>query len=259
VIERADRGPERLLEDLPRLAAEASFAFACHPGVDCFGDCCAGLDLVLSPYDVLRLRRALGLSGRAFLARHAQVTFAGDTGMPIVRLAMSDAPGEPCPFLGARGCTVYAERPSPCRIYPLGRGTRLDENGARVETYVLVREPHCRGFAQARSWTPRTWSADQGLAEYDAANDAFMILLAGLGDSGRRLSVDDQREALHALYRPDDFAPFQDGSAWAALAVSPGQRERLAADEGARLELALRWLAQRWRLCHKGAPAGGSP
>ena len=50
---------EELQPEISPIAAEAPLCFACHPKVPCFNECCRELDLALSPYDVLRLRRAL--------------------------------------------------------------------------------------------------------------------------------------------------------------------------------------------------------
>ena len=40
------------------------FRFACHPGVVCFTECCRDLKLLLTPYDVIRLKNRLGLQFR---------------------------------------------------------------------------------------------------------------------------------------------------------------------------------------------------
>ena len=60
------------LDALPALGADDRLGFACHPGVPCFNACCRDLDLLLYPYDVLRLRRALGLDSPGFLSRHGR-------------------------------------------------------------------------------------------------------------------------------------------------------------------------------------------
>ncbi len=46
---------------------DTPFRFACNPGVACFNECCRDLNQFLTPYDVLRLKRGLGLSSRQFL------------------------------------------------------------------------------------------------------------------------------------------------------------------------------------------------
>ena len=44
------------------LAPESSFCFHCHPGLACFNQCCREATIILSPYDILRLSRRLGLT-----------------------------------------------------------------------------------------------------------------------------------------------------------------------------------------------------
>ena len=49
-------------------------------------------------------------------------------------------------FLGERGCTVHADRPLVCRLYPLGR--HIDEHGA--ESFYHL-EPHPQTEGGSRS------------------------------------------------------------------------------------------------------------
>ncbi|MFH0789406.1 MAG: YkgJ family cysteine cluster protein, partial [Pseudomonadota bacterium] len=44
-----------------------SFSFACHPGVSCFTECCRDLNCVLTPYDLLRLKKSLGMTSSDLL------------------------------------------------------------------------------------------------------------------------------------------------------------------------------------------------
>ncbi len=97
-----------------------TFRFSCHPGVSCFGACCSDLTLMLLPYDVLRLRRRLGLGSREFLDTYTE-TLEGDGGVPRVQLRMGDDEQRSCPFVDDGACTVYEDRPGACRMFPLGR------------------------------------------------------------------------------------------------------------------------------------------
>ena len=105
----------------PASMAVRSFTFACHPGVPCFTDCCRMLELALTPYDVLRLRKATGLTSRELLENY--IITEQDPGEPFPRfyLTMVDDGRASCVFVSPQGCTVYPHRPSACRAYPLGR------------------------------------------------------------------------------------------------------------------------------------------
>jgi uncharacterized protein len=158
---------------------EQTFQFACHCGVPCFNDCCRDLNQALSPYDVLRLRKHLGLSWQDFLRRYAEVHIGPATGLPVVSLRFSDAADRSCPFVTDKGCRVYDARPTSCRLYPLARALRRSrEDGSLSVHYALLRESHCRGFEQSQSQTVEQWIASQGMAEGLAVNDDLMVLIA---------------------------------------------------------------------------------
>jgi hypothetical protein len=53
------------------------FRFACHKDLPCFTACCANLDLVLTPYDVIRLRTRLGLPSEDFLKKYTNTSIEG--------------------------------------------------------------------------------------------------------------------------------------------------------------------------------------
>jgi Fe-S-cluster containining protein len=191
------------LNDLPALEEGGTFDFGCHPGISCFNACCADLDLRLSPYDVLRLREALGLSSAAFMSRHGRVGIEENSGLPLVFLRMRDDRKRPCPFVSGEGCVVYPDRPGACRMYPLGRGTSLQSSDPR---YVVVREEHCRGFESDNTWTAAGWLEDQGLGEYVRFDDQTMGLYGRVRELGVQLDRDQTGMILFALYHLDDFA-----------------------------------------------------
>ena len=62
---------EKILKDSPRLGPDDRFEFGCHPGVSCFNRCCGDVNIFLSPYDVLRMKKRLGMTSSDFLEKHA--------------------------------------------------------------------------------------------------------------------------------------------------------------------------------------------
>ena len=50
------------LADKRRLEATESFCFGCRSDLPCFTRCCADINILLTPVDVLRLSRRLGIS-----------------------------------------------------------------------------------------------------------------------------------------------------------------------------------------------------
>jgi len=185
------------------------FRFACHPGVSCFTNCCADLNLTLTPYDVLRLKTALGVPSGQFLERYAGDEIRYNSGLPAVGLKMGDDAKRQCPFLSPTGCSVYADRPGACRLYPVGRAARYAGNTLQEE-YFLVKESHCLGFGEAREWTLQQWLADQGLEDYDEMNALWMGIncdVAG-GPSLAPVTGDKLKMYFMACYNLDQFQRF---------------------------------------------------
>jgi Fe-S-cluster containining protein len=166
------------------LAPESSFGFHCHPGLACFNQCCREATIILSPYDILRLSRKLGLSTGEFLKRHTRREEEACTRLPLV-LIKPTRPGG-CPFLGEGGCTVYVDRPAACRLFPLTQGSELTPQGV-VDHHFLRRLNYCQGFAGERQWSVAAWQADQGFGEYDQPRRAWLHLLLKQGQPGRIL------------------------------------------------------------------------
>ncbi|HSH12688.1 MAG TPA: YkgJ family cysteine cluster protein, partial [Desulfurivibrionaceae bacterium] len=190
--------PSTRVKNLDR---DEPFAFRCGPDLLCFTDCCRQLDLALSPYDLLRLRRTLGTSGAEFLDRYAVIEKNDEDAFPQVYLGMVDDGLASCPFVSVRGCTVYADRPGACRTYPLGRGARLGQDGKPDDFYVVLNEAHCLGFAEKSPQTVITWLADQELANYNEFNDLTMrILHHPRVRAGYRPSGAQQERYLEVLY-----------------------------------------------------------
>lgn len=235
---------QEFLQSLPEVGENEAFEFACHPQVRCFGHCCGDLNLMLPPYDALRLRANLGEHSKDFIGKRCTLLNAPDTGFPLLRLNMSDGEGKPCTFVDAQGgCGVYPDRPAACRMYPLGKATRLAEDGSLETRYFVVQEPHCKGFEESTTWTPASWQADQGLEGHNLYNDRFAALMGRQKAAGHPV---DQRHAsmvFLALYQPDRFQEYlRDVGALGRLDLTDEQREQILADEFAALDFAFGWL-----------------
>lgn len=199
-----DDKSRELLESLPQLAADERFSFDCGPQQPCFNRCCAELTLPLTPYDVLRLRRQLGMESEEFLRVFTAMRSVPDTGLPLPLLRMLESPDAPCPFVTPGGCSVYEDRPGACRCYPLGRGARLGREGI-AERFFLVREEHCRGFDCGSSRTPAQWLENQGMRPYTASNDRYMRLMSLVRATGKPLEPRLATMSILCLYQLDKF------------------------------------------------------
>ena len=65
---------EKILTDSPRLGPDDRFKFACRPGISCFNMCCGDVNIFLSPYDVLRMKKRLGMKSGDFLEKYTLMT-----------------------------------------------------------------------------------------------------------------------------------------------------------------------------------------
>lgn len=237
---------QEFLDRHQELGPGQSFCFACHPGVPCFNACCSALDLMLTPYDALRLRRTTGQSSREFLHLFATLLAMPDVGLPMLHMRMLDDARRKCPFQRETGCAVYQDRPSACRTYPLGRATQPGAEGTQERVFVL-REPHCRGFEAGRDFGAQAWMQDQGLLPYNAANDRYMALAADLrrfvAGGGAPLGPKQTGMAGLALYQPDEFQVFlRQSGLMDRLDLAEERRQAVLADEEACLDFGYDWL-----------------
>ncbi|MCU0233467.1 MAG: YkgJ family cysteine cluster protein [Thermoanaerobaculales bacterium] len=235
------------LIDKRRLKEGEVFPFACHPGVPCFNSCCADVNIVLTPLDVLRLARRLGLHTRDFLETFTSNPITKDLKLPMVMLKMKDEEGKPCPFVGAAGCTVYGERPWACRMYPLGMAIPPARAGEEPEPMFFVFEDdHCQGREQpgCRTWTATAWREDQGLAQQDELEAGFRDLVSHPWFIGGR-TLDPKRMHMFytACYDLDTFRSFIFESSFRErFEVPPEELEELKSNDEALLRFAFRWL-----------------
>ncbi len=237
---------EQILADHPRLGPDDPFTFECRPGISCFNRCCSDVNIFLSPYDVLRLRRRLGISSTEFLERYALVPVQKDMKTPVVVLKMRDDAHRSCPFVTEAGCSVYEDRPWPCRMYPVGLAAQRDTaDGWRGDRfYFLLRERGCKGFDEQRDWTVREWLSDQGMDAYEEWGDAYKELtLHEFFDHGGELRPEKLEMFFTACYDLDRFRRFVfESTLLERFDVDEDFIHEMSYDDEALLRFAFLWL-----------------
>ena len=229
-----------------RLAPGEAFSFSCHPGLSCFNTCCRDKRLPLLPYDVLRLRRGLALSSDRVLQRYAVMEQDPASGWPALRLNL-DGEGR-CPLVGHAGCTVYEHRPTCCRIYPLARAVRRRPGGGVEEVFLRGETGGCQGWDQPHELTVERWLDEQGLAEYQQANNRLLAFLLH-PRAGRPMELDERQVqgVILGLYNLDVFGQLASQDAFAArFELEPARLRRALATDEALLELAQDWLTTQF-------------
>jgi uncharacterized protein len=244
MVSTEQTAPEAIRKGLEPLT-DGTFRFACHPGVPCFTECCRDLNLLLTPYDILRLKKHLHLDARTFLDRFTESRFDERRRLPMIYLKMLDDIRRVCPFVSREGCSVYEDRPAACRIYPIARATRLHRlHKTVIEEYFVLRESHCRGFEQERLWEIGEWIKDQGLEAHQEWNNLWMDLITHPRlRSSTPLSAQQQQMYFLASYNLDKFREFVLGSRFLTIfEIGDDEVEAIRVNDEALLGLSFRWL-----------------
>lgn len=222
-----------------------AFRFRCHPGLSCFKQCCARLRLLLTPYDIIRMKTRLGLSSEHFLDLYTETIIDKSSRFPMIRLRMGSDEMGTCPFLGQEGCEIYDDRPAACRLYPLGRAATMvgGEKTAR-ERFFIVAERHCKGFAEEREWTVEEWMRHEGLDAYNRINDPWLDVITSSKTLGRAADALRKFQMFAMVsYNLDRFRAFLFGSSFFDLFdVQKETRDSLLKDDVALLKFGYDWL-----------------
>jgi Fe-S-cluster containining protein len=237
---------ERILKDSPRFGLDDRFRFSCRPGISCFNKCCGDVNIFLSPYDVLRMRKRVGMKSGDFLDKYALMPVQKDMRTPVVVLRMRDDEAKTCSFLTDEGCGIYTDRPWPCRMYPLGMAAQKDTpDGWQGERfYFLMEEEGCKGFGEPREWSVRDWLEDQGIEDYDRWGEAFKELtLHEFFEDGGTLTPEKMNMLFTACYDLDKFREFVfDSTLLERFDVDEDFVEQMRRDDEELLRFAFLWL-----------------
>lgn len=222
--------------------------FDCYRGISCFNACCRNIDITLTPYDILRLKRRLGLTSGEFLRRYTHPFEFSKGSVAGVKMEPVSG-GSECRFMTDAGCSVYSDRPTSCRYYPVGllSTRRADENFDRA-SYALVREDHCKGHLEAREVTIADYRREQGLEAYDAHGRGWRQLILKMKSAGPAIGKPSQKSLqffFMACYDLDRFREFVKSEGFnATFDIDDATRESLYTDDLALLKFGERMIRQ---------------
>lgn len=230
-----------------RIGKNTRFKFKCHKDVTCFTQCCRGIKIVLTPYDIIRLKNRLQLSSHEFLAIYTIPHLLEKTDIPLVTLKLLDDEQDSCPFVrDGEGCIVYEDRPSTCRYYPLGVASMIHKDGADDDDfYFFVNEPHCKGFAEEKEWDVVEWRKDQGVDIHDSINAEWTDLIVRKRSFPPNVKLTEKSKQLFfmASYDIDKFKAFIfESSFLKRFDVDEQTVEKIKTDEIALLKFAMKWM-----------------
>ena len=226
---------------------KASFPFRCHPGVGCYMSCCRNLEMPLYPYDILKLKKRLGLDSEEFLRRHVRVGEGSNPYFPALMMRMAENIEHTCPFLGEAGCTVYSERPAACRMYPLEKAVeRTPAKGRAEEFYFLTHHSYCLGHGEEQSWTVKEWLRDQNLLTYQVMDELWAemdTLFATNPWRGEGAAGPLQQLAFMVCYNVDGFRRYlREHNLLADFKLSWSEAREIEGEDEALLKFGFKWL-----------------
>ena len=220
------------------LGLEDTFHFGCHPGIDCFSQCCQDINILLTPFDIVQMKNHLGISSTEFLKTYTKTLFAPETSLPAVQFKMNEEGGKRCYFVSQSGCKIYQHRPWPCRMYPLD----ISVDG---EGFVpMVESSRCLGLKDDQTWQLQGWFEDQGLEPYNHWNLRFAEMTEDERLTNWRKEHPGAVEIFYlACYDLDRFREqVFEQSLHEMVDPHPIDLEKLRTDDLALLDFAFVWL-----------------
>ncbi|MCP4634445.1 MAG: YkgJ family cysteine cluster protein [candidate division Zixibacteria bacterium] len=235
---------QTILKEYPRLCVGDKFKFACHPDVSCFNDCCNDVNIFLTPYDIIRMKNNLGISSNEFLAKYTITPIEKNQRHPVVMMKMTEDEKTQCHFVTDKGCSIYNDRPWPCRMYPLGSASPSEGNIEDKEFFFLMKEDICKGFEENSEWTVEEWMDNQGAGLYNEMGEYFkQISLHPWFDTGQQLSP-EKMDMFHLVcYNIDKFRRFMLESTFLdKFDVDEDIVEKIKTDDIVLFKFGIEWL-----------------
>ena len=231
-----------------QMGYDSRFKFQCHKGVKCFTKCCRGIDIMLTPYDILTMKKRLDLTSEQFLAIYTDVHLLESADLPVVTLKLLDDDRNSCPFVqDETGCQIYEDRPTTCRYYPLGVGSLsyASDQEDQDAFFFTVKEKHCLGFEEDKEWTVAEWREDQGVDIRDKVNAGWTDLIVRKKSVPKSLKLSEQSKQMFflACYNIDKFRTFVfESSFLQRYAIDDAVVKDIRQDEIKLLQFGFEWM-----------------
>ena len=222
--------------------------FSCHKGIGCWNACCSNIDITLTPYDIIRLKKRLGTTSTQFLRDYTVPYEFEKDGIAGVKFRPVEN-GTACRFMTPEGCSVYEDRPTACRYYPVALlAMRKQDEYTDTQSYAIVKEDHCKGHEVARTLTIDQYRQEQGVAEYDELARGWRQLILQKKSAGPAIgapSLKSRQLFFMACYDVDTFRDFVSSEAFNKLfKLDDEMRKMLMEDDVELMQFAFRFLKQ---------------
>src|SRR3990172_3894014 len=216
-----------------------SFSFGCRKELECFNRCCRDINLFLTPYDILRIKRRLKVPSYEFLRTYTFPLFPEEVGHPVILMKMVPDETKNCPFVSDEGCMIYDDRPWSCRSFPLGPASEGPE-----PEFELVKRDFCLGFTGNKKHTVKKWRDSQNMGFYEELNNEWKKITHHENFGTLDLLQGEARDMFFlGSYNLDEFrnmvfqANFLD-----YFEIDKKVLKKIRSDETELLRFALKWL-----------------
>ena len=230
------------------LEGGARLQFQCRKGIGCWNACCSNIDISLTPYDILRLKQRFELSSSEFLAQYTVPYEMEKDSIAGVKLRPVEG-GTACRFMTDAGCSVYADRPTACRYYPVALlAMRRQDESVDRQYYAIVREDHCLGHNEPRTQAIDAYRQEQGLQQYDDLAHGWRELILKKKSSGPTIGKPSKRSLelfFMTCYDIDRFRSFVVSESFSSIYdLPPDELRETLLDDVKLMQFGFRFLRQ---------------
>ena len=236
-----DMEDKNISEQTEKLGIDDSFNFSCSSDLECFNKCCRDINLFLTPYDILRIKRRLDITSNEFLKIYTIPLFPEEIGHPVILMKMIPDETKNCPFVGDEGCMIYTDRPWSCRSFPL----EPVPDGA-TPMFQIVRRDFCMGFEKGRPHTVKKWRDTQNAALYEEMNNEWKKITHHENFTSNNLLEGNARDMFFlGSYNIDEFRNLVfKGDFLKYFDMDKKVLKNIKSNETELLKFAFRWMRQ---------------
>jgi Fe-S-cluster containining protein len=193
------------------------------------------------------MKNRLGISSGEFLKKYTYTHTDEKSSHPYAALKMIDDNERKCPFVTNEGCSIYEDRPSNCRYYPIGQGLMImgsEKGPVNEEFYFFIKDPNCLGYQEDREWTIETWGIDQGVDLYDEMNREWKEIQLRRNTPGQPQLDSKKQDMLYmASYDIDRFKKFIfESNFFDLFDIDKEEVEKIKLDEIALMKFGFKYL-----------------
>ena len=165
------------------------------------GKCCIHReDIILSPFDLFRVAKALNKVPHEVLEEYCE-TYIGDSSKMVIVKIKPRGSNMRCPFLKELKCSIHKSKPAVCAMYPIGRTIHVMKTEKvdlmQAEVKYIFQKPTCGDKSETH--TVREWLSDFDLLENEEYFKTWMQLVLDLGDVMRSLETQLTDRTIDAL------------------------------------------------------------